>query len=294
MLILSGDDVKASISIVQAVAAQKEAFEALFEKRCDAPLRPVIQTEFGPSLFMPAYAKSASNSLVIKIASVRPENAAKGLPTIPAKIALLDDVTGHFLALIDATYLTALRTAAGSGYATSVLAREDSRFLLVFGAGMQAKAHLLTMLTVRPSLEKVTVVNRTLSKAQTLIEEIKDDFPTVSFYAVSSGPPSEGTDAVGDCVKEADIVCTTTNSSTPLFDGKLLKEGAHINSVGAYTPKMQEVDSETVSRSVVVLDDIESCMEEAGDLLQPLSEGIIDSAHIYCAVGDTKKLKTGY
>jgi ornithine cyclodeaminase/alanine dehydrogenase-like protein (mu-crystallin family) len=168
--------------------------------------------------------------------------------------------------VIDGSELTALRTAAVSGLATRYLARADAERLVLFGAGMQAAAHLEAMSAVR-SLAEAVVVSRTPGPAATLAERA-----TAMGLKASVGHP--------DAVSEADIVCTCTTSAVSVFPGRLLKSGAHVNAVGAYLPNDRELDTETVRRGKVVVETREVALAEAGDLLIPIAEGAIGPDHI--------------
>ncbi|KAL6076884.1 Ornithine cyclodeaminase [Balamuthia mandrillaris] len=233
---------------------------------------------------MPArLAKTAG--LGLKIVSVRPKNAERGQPTVPATVLLLDEATGLPAAIMQATYLTAIRTAAASGAATRLLAKSDAATLAVFGAGLQAKAHVEAMLSVRgQSLRQVYILNRTNERAQQLCDHFirlkKETHPDIEWTAVDW--QSEEQDRV---VREADIIVAATNSSTPLFRGELLKEGAHINAIGSYMPSMQELDEETVKRAKVVADDRGAVLAEAGDVIVPIQRGLITEEHVLGALG---------
>lgn len=185
--------------------------------------------------------------LGLKIVSVRTANAEKGLPTVPATILMFDAETGLPSAVVEATWLTALRTAAGSAAATKLLAAADAQVLVVFGAGLQGEAHALTMLAARPALRKVVVLNRGLERAQVLCATLKKDVAAFSGVEVVAAALADGA-AVEAAVREADIICTTTNSSAPLFDGVWMRAGCHINAIGSYTPEMQEIDESSVCR----------------------------------------------
>ncbi|MGH2676626.1 MAG: ornithine cyclodeaminase family protein, partial [Actinomycetota bacterium] len=179
-------------------------------------------------------------------------------------------------AVIEGGALTALRTAAVSGLATRYLARPDARRLVLFGAGVTANAHLDAMLAVRP-FRVVRVVSRSPGPAEALAARARG----AGLDAGVAGP---------DAVIEADVVCTCTTSSQPVFDGTLLAAGAHVNAIGAYRPDMRELDDETVRRARVVVETREAAMAEAGDLLIPIETGVIDPEHV---VADLSELVRG-
>jgi len=165
---------------------------------------------------------------------------------------------------------------AVSGLATRLLAVEDARALVIFGAGVQATSHLEAMLAVRP-VELVTIVSRTPSRAEGLVEIAR----SAGTRASVGGP---------DAIASADLVCTCTTSDVPVFDGRLLPPGVHVNAVGAYLPGARELDTEAVRRARVVVETRNAALAEAGDLLIPIEEGAIGPDHI---VADLRELVSG-
>jgi ornithine cyclodeaminase/alanine dehydrogenase-like protein (mu-crystallin family) len=186
-------------------------------------------------------------------------NPDRGLPLIHGFYALFDAETLAPEALIDGGALTALRTPAVSGLATRYLAREEAHRLVIFGAGTQATGHLDAMLAVRP-VDHVTVVSRSRAGA--------DRLAAIARYR-GVGAAVGSADAVAD----ADIVCTCTTSSEPVFDGSLLRPGTHVNAVGAFQPDARELDDATVTAGTVVVETVAAALEEAGDVVIPLRAG---------------------
>src|SRR5690606_12939754 len=172
-----------------------------------------------------------------------------------AVVLLLDADTGLPLALLDGTWLTALRTGAASGLATHLLAREDASVVALFGAGVQARTQLEAVRAVR-DIREVRIVSRTAGSAQRLASEL-------------DGVAVHVLDDAAAAVRGADIVITATNSTTPVFPGSALEPGAHVNAVGAYTPEMRELDDDAMRRAVVVVDSREAALAEPGDLVVP-------------------------
>jgi len=276
--VLTQHDVKQSVNMSQAINAVKEAYAQLSKGEAILPIRTQIpvKDQDGTALFMPAYLTS-SQSLGAKIVSVFPKNITQNLPSIHALVIMIDAKTGQPEALIDGAYLTALRTGAGSGVATEILAKHNARVVAIFGAGTQGRTQLEAICTVR-SVEKVWVYDREFEHAQLFVEEFQKKgapFPTNILAAQS---PSQA-------VKEADIICTATTSSCPVFEDQDLKPGVHINAIGSYTPEMQEIPAETVVRSKVFVDSISASMAEAGDLIIPLKKGLITPSHILGEIG---------
>jgi len=262
-----------SLSLKEAMAVNKEAFIQQASQKAVVPQRIHISSQEyeGTTLFKPA---KVDGSLGLKVVSVRPHNAQKNLPTVPGYIFLVDDETGSAVALMDATYLTALRTAAGSALATDYLARKDASVLTVFGAGLQAQAHIDAILQVRP-IATVWIWNRTKENAVVLSEKLKTKYTEVNFKIAED---------TRECVEVADIIVAATNSQTPLFNGKYLKKGTHINAVGSYRPTTQELDEATVLQAKIVLDTPGAV--EAGDLHIPITNGSLDKNTICGEIGD--------
>jgi ornithine cyclodeaminase len=255
----------ARLSELLPMTSAIDALEAAFRSGppSGTPLRSQVETPAGTLLSMPAAGPQGAG---VKLVTVTPSNPARGLPLIHGAYVLFASQTQAPVAVLDGGALTALRTGAVSGLATRYLAREDADRLVIFGAGVQGRAHLEAMRAVR-SIERVTVVSRTDARA----EALADLAEAMGLEAVTGEP-----DAVG----EADLVCTCTTSPAPVFEGTRLREGAHVNAVGAYTPDTRELDEETIRRSRLVVEAREAAMAEAGDLLIPIAEGVVDAAHV--------------
>lgn len=287
--ILSGADVREAVTMAEAIDAVRQAYIQLSAGQVVVPLRtPVpVEKQGGVTLFMPAYLATpalqagclaGSDALGAKIVSVFPGNAGRGLPTIHAIVVLVDTETGRPMALMDGTYLTALRTGAASGVATDLLARPDARVAAIFGAGAQARTQLEAVCTVRP-IERVWVFDTATDAATAYaVEMARHGRPIPSQIRVAGSP--------AEAVRQADVICAATTSATPVFDDRDLKPGAHINGVGSYTPQMQEIPAATVARARVVVDSRSASLAEAGDLLIPLKEGTIAESHIHGEIGE--------
>jgi ornithine cyclodeaminase/alanine dehydrogenase-like protein (mu-crystallin family) len=187
---------------------------------------------------------------------------------VHAVYELLDPATGISVARMEANYLTDLRTAATSAVATDLLARQDAQTLSVFGSGRQAITHFTVLPRVR-QFGRFLVCGSGRSDLNGFCGKMKSD------YGIDIQPAEAET-----CVREADVICTCTTSPTPVFDGRWLRPGTHLNLVGAFQPVTREVDDETVKRAFVVVDTYEGALAEAGDLLIPMSKGVIDRQHV--------------
>ena len=229
-----------------------------------APQRQAVDVNGATLLVMPAAGRSGAAG--VKLVTLQPENPARGLPLLHGSYVLFRAGTLEPAAVIDGAELTALRTAAISGLATRILARDDAHRLVVFGAGVQARSHVEAMLAVR-DVEQVTVVGRNRDAAVQLVLDLR-----------STGIAATVGDA--SAVAEADLVCCCTTSAQPLFDGTVLREGAHVNAIGSYQPHTREIDTATVTRGKLAVDDREAALAEAGDLQLPIAEGAITTAAI--------------
>jgi ornithine cyclodeaminase/alanine dehydrogenase-like protein (mu-crystallin family) len=216
------------------------------------PVRSSMRTTAGSLLLMPATGPEGTG---VKLVTITPDNPDRGWPLIGAVYALFDPVTQQPEAVFDGAALTALRTGAVSALATRWLARADAHRLVLFGAGVQARAHLEAIVAIRP-IEEVVIVSRSEDRAAALAKFAQDRGLSSSLGDASS-------------VVDADIICTCTTSAEPLFDGRMLGQRCHVNAVGAYTPLTRELDESTVRRAAVVVETRESALTEAGDLLIP-------------------------
>lgn len=279
MRILSRADVQKAITMREAVEIVKDAFAQLSNNEATVPLRVPIQIpeHAGTILFMPAYL-SRTDALAVKIVSVHGENPKRGLPLIHAVVAVLDPATGKTVALMEGGYLTALRTGAVSGAATDLLARREARVAAIFGAGVQGRSQLLGIGAVR-TLERVYIFDAVRESVDKFIGEMRGQ----------RGVPNDlrAATSTAEAVRDADIICTATTSSTPVYDGSLVKPGAHVNGVGSYTPQMCENGEALIRRAdKIVVDSYAGALAEAGDLIIPLGKGIIHRSNIYAELGE--------
>jgi ornithine cyclodeaminase len=243
-----------------------------------------VKQHDGVTLFMPALLHE-SGDMAVKIASVFPNNIERGQPTINALVVAIDSETGIPIAVMEGASLTAIRTGAASGAATDLLAREDATVLAIFGSGVQARTQLEAVCTVR-NIHEVRVYSLDEPGAHAFIEDMSGLGPIPKNIRVVHSPT--------DAISKADIICTATTSSTPVFEGKDLEPGTHINAVGSFTPEMQELDIETVKKSLVVVDSREAALIEAGDLIIPIERGEIKPEWIYAEIGElVRSLKPG-
>jgi len=275
--LLSESDVRRAVTMPEAIEAMRLAFGQLSAGEAVAPVRTAISVEphGGTALFMPAYLKG-SNGLGAKLVSVFAGNVDRGLPTIAGVLVMEDASTGRPIAVIEAGYLTALRTGAASGLATALLARPEASILALFGAGAQARTQLEAVAAVR-TLREVRVVTRDPAHAAAFIEAVRGQ-PGIPEHLVASSPD--------EALHGADVVVTATTATTPVFAGEALAAGAHVNAIGSHTAQARELDETSVLRSQVVVDSRAACLQEAGDLLLPIQAGLWSAERIHAELGE--------
>lgn len=272
MQTLTDQDIELLLDPVRLITVITEAFRDRYRSLVQ-PQRIHLKLPRGIFLIMPC-ADAEGRTLGTKFISV-PAESGKSLQST---YLLLDGATASPRLLIPANTVTELRTAAASAAATRALARMDVHVLGVFGTGRQARAHLRTLPLAR-HFERILVCGidpkGTAAFAQEMSELLKTKVEAVNARTVAS---------------EADVLCTCTTASQPLFDGAWLKPGTHLNLIGAFQPQTREVDDATIVRSRVYVDTHEGCLAEAGDLLIPLKSGAIGRDHIR---GDLHALFSG-
>ena len=274
--LFSAADVRRALPMTEAIAAVKAGYIQLSAGRAQVPLRVHLGIGDGDStLVMPFYAPDDGGALGLKVVSVFDSNPARGLPLIHALVLVVDAATGAPQALIEGSSLTAIRTGAASGAATDTLARPEARVVALFGSGAQARRQLEAVCTVRP-IERVQLYS--LGGAEAFAAEMAGYGPIPNDIAIAESPRA--------ALAEADIVCAATTSRTPVFDGRDLRPGTHVNGIGSFTPEMQEIDATTVRRARVIVDSRAATLAEAGDLIIPLQSGEIDLDHISTELGE--------
>lgn len=251
LLILSEADVRRALPMRETVEAMRTAFAALASGEASVPVRTYVSLPNGVALAMPGAWGDVAG---LKWATVHPENAARGLPVVGAFVLLSDAQTGAPLALLAATALTAIRTGAGSGLATDLLASPEASVCAVIGAGVQAETQLEAVCAVR-DITRALVVGRSPDRAAAFAARMSDRLG----ISVEVAPRQRLT--------EADVICTATGSPTPILASGDVSPGTHINAVGAHHPETAEIDADLVRRATVVVDHRATCAAEAGDLL---------------------------
>lgn len=279
MLALSKRDLQHLVSMNDAIELMKTAFRELREGRATVPLRSAVDVDPGKAvtLLMPAY-MSGIGALGFKVVSIFQDNPARDLPTANAMVCMIDPETGVPTALLNGSYLTALRTGAVSGASTDLMARSDARIATVIGAGAQGVTQVAAVCAAR-DIERVNVVYRHEASWERFQRDVAEDWPELSDRL-------HGTTDAEQAVREADVVCLATTSTTPVFEDAWVRDGTHVTGVGSFTPEMQEAPADFVARARVVLDMKEHALAEAGDLIIPLRDGVFGEDHIVGELGD--------
>jgi len=275
-LVLTGEEVRAVLNMAEAIDVVEGS---LIQSALGQVIQPVRSRLFVPGyqsrmLSMPAFLEGA-DIMGMKIIGAAVGNVDRGLPGLVAMVVLCDPATGRFLAIMDGTFITEVRTAAASAVATKYLALPDARVLGILGAGVQARGHLWALSIVRP-IQRVKLHDIVAARAARFKEEMEERF----------GFPVEVCASAEPVVRDSDVVVTVTSSRTPVLQGAWLKEGAHVNAVGASSPDTRELDSEAVCRAKVVADSLASLFAEAGDVLIPISEGRMTRERVYGEIGE--------
>lgn len=271
VLVLSHDDVTRLLTMDACIEVMADALRTTSRGGAVLPLRSVVwmPDRTGMIGLMPGFL-DAPVSLGLKVVSIFPGNHGTGFDSHQGVVMLFDTRHGSPTAILDASSITAIRTAAVSGVATRALAREDAGDLALLGSGVQAATHLAAMRVVR-KLRRVRVWSRNLANARRFAEKAPIAVEVVA--------------TVRDAVDGADLICTTTAAREPVLEGAWLAPGAHINAVGACFAATRELDTAAVVRSRLIVDRKESTLAESGDFLLARAEGAIGDDHIAGELG---------
>ena len=268
MLVLGRSDLERLLTPAATIAAMKQAFSQYARGLCRVPPRVVLPTD-ADGLFLVMPSSLGTSALGAKLLSVYATNRERGLPTIFSTYVLADPGTGQPLALLEGGFLTGMRTGVTSALAATYLARPESKVIACFGAGVQAAFQLRCLASVL-GIERVLLVGRSRERAEHFAEAMAKELRV----------PVTLTATPREAVSQADLVTCATTSPTPVFAGKDLTPGAHVDAVGAFRPETREVDTATVARARLVVDSYAGAWEEAGDLLIPLEEGAISRSAV--------------
>lgn len=275
LLIVTPEEVKSALTMEKYIDLMIDAHGKLQKEEAHQPLRTAMVPPHAKGIVacMPAYLGGSEEVMGLKVVTVFHNNHKLGLESHQGVILLLDPESGVIQAVIDGREITAMRTAAASGAATKYLAREDAHHLALIGAGVQAHTHLEAISKVR-NIKSVTIWNRTRETAEAFAAKY------VSTYEISV------VDSIVEATKDADIICTVTASEVPLVDLSMVKPGTHINAVGTATPNARELSTDLITTSSLFTDVYESAMNEAGEIVIPISEGALDPKPKIVELGD--------
>jgi ornithine cyclodeaminase len=277
ILILDAEQIRELLPMTDCIELMADALSALTRDEVHQPLRTMIRPPNARGLLglMPAYRGSGRGAFGLKAICVFPDNPAQGKDAHQGAVILFSTETGEVLALMNASEITAIRTAAVSAVATRLLAREDAHELAIVGASVQARTHLAALACVR-SIKRARVSARNFQNAERFAREMQ---PSLQF-------PIEAVETNEAAVREADLIVTATSSVEPVIKKDWISPGAHINAIGTHSPGAREVDSATMAAARIFVDRRESALNEAGDYLLAAKEGLIGPESIVAEIGE--------
>jgi alanine dehydrogenase len=267
--IITSSQIREAFAIQDYISAVENAFRLYGEGKVQMPAKVYLTFEKGDLRCMPAYMPDL-NIAGVKLVNVHPGN--KDLPSVMATIALFDPENGFPVAIMDGTHITNMRTGAAGALAAKYLSREDSGTAAFIGAGAQARTQLDGLRMVRPGISKITVFDLSDEHTQGFVE-----------HAKRLGLAAEKAASVEEAVKEADIVTTTTPSREPIVNS--VKQGTHVNAIGADAEGKQELSAEILKQATVVIDDWEQA-SHCGEINVALSKGDISKEDIHASLGE--------
>ncbi|HZQ06903.1 MAG TPA: ornithine cyclodeaminase family protein [Anaerolineae bacterium] len=276
VLIINQTQVATLLPMNECIAVMEDTFAALARGQAILPLRPImwLPEKVGALGMMPSYLANIQR-LGVKVITVMPGNHGTPYDSHQGVVLLFEEKHGQLLAIIDATSITAIRTAAVSGIATQLLARQDADDLAILGSGTQARTHLDAMLCVRP-IRRVRVWSRHEENARAFAER----------ESKRHNIPIKVMPTAQTAVQDADLICTTTSAIEPILFGEWIAPGAHINAVGSSVAHARELDTNAMLKSKLFVDRRESTVNEAGDFLFPKKEGALGADHIRGELGE--------
>ena len=277
ILILDSPQIRELLPMADCIELMSDALSALARDEVHQPLRTIVRPPNAAGLLglMSAYRGGEQGAFGLKAICVFPDNPSQGKDAHQGAVMLFSRETGELLALMNASEITAIRTAAVSAVATRLLAREDAQELAIIGAGVQARTHLAALACVR-SIKRVRVSARNMGRSQGLVSEMQ---PSVSF-------PIEAVQTNEQAVRGADLIVTATSSLEPVINREWISPGAHINAIGTHSPGSREIDSATMAAARIFVDRRESALNESGDYLLAAKEGVIGPDNIIGEIGE--------
>lgn len=286
-LILNHDDVHKLLPMRECIEVMEQALVTLARGEAEMPLRTIFRPENvrGVMAMMPSFRDGETPLFGLKAICVFPGNAAIGKDAHQGGVLLFSGETGELLALVNASAITEIRTAAVSAVATRKLAREDATELAIIGAGVQARSHLEAIACVRP-IKRVRVAARSLESAKRFVEACQKPERERGQRAIRSSVQIEAVQSPEAAARGADIIVTATTSRDPVVKRKWISSGAHINAVGTFSFNARELDTETMAAAKLFVDRRESALNEAGDYVIAANEGAFGPEHIRAELGE--------
>lgn len=279
LLILSAADVQRLLPMAECIEVMRGALRDLAEGRVEQPLRTILRPKDAPGLLgcMPSYRRGedGAGAFGVKLVGVFHDNVARGKDAHQGGVLLFDGLTGEPLAIMNASAITAIRTAAVSGLASQLLARPEAGDLAILGSGVQARSHLQAMACAR-RLRRVRVASRSFENARRFAAEMAKQSPV----------PIEAVPTTEAAVRGADLIVTATSAAEPVLRREWIADGAHLNVVGASLKDRREVDGATMAASAIFVDRRESAENEAGDYLLAIQEGALAKGSIRAELGE--------
>ncbi|HEV8427184.1 MAG TPA: ornithine cyclodeaminase family protein [Pyrinomonadaceae bacterium] len=277
ILVLDNQQIRELMPMKVCIELMADALSALARGEVYQPLRTVVRPPEARGLLglMPAYRTGERGAFGMKAICVFPENPARGKDAHQGAVMLFSRETGELMALMNASEITAIRTAAVSAVATRSLARSDAQRLAIIGAGVQARTHLLALDAVR-SIKEVRVACRNIEHAAEFAREMQPRF-SFTIEAVKTNEQA---------VRDADLIVTATSSHEPVINKDWISPGAHVNAIGTHSPTSREIDGATMASAKIFVDRRESALNESGDYLLAEKEGLVNAESIVAEIGE--------
>lgn len=276
MFIVEANEVREKLKMEICIDLMRDALKDFAKGDSIQPLRSIhLFKEIHKFGFMPAYLGNGKY-FGAKIINACHKNAGTEYPSHAGYVMIFETEHGMPIGLVEAGTITEIRTGAVSGVATDLLAKSDSKILALIGAGAQAYSHLEAMMLVRNTIEEIRIFDISIERLEKFKSFAESNYNVKVFISSS----------VDNAVLNADIICTLTPSKEPILKSEWVKEGAHINAVGAFTPSTREVSSNLIAKSKLYADSKESMVKECGEFIIPKNEGLIGDDHIVGTIGD--------
>jgi len=277
VLYLTQDEVKQVLDMKSAFEAVEGGFREMGNKAIEMPPRVYLHFPKGVLIAMPAYMPNL-NAAGTKLVTVHPGNKKDyNLPAVQAKIVINSIENGSPLAIMDGTYVTAVRTGAAGAVGIKYLAREDAKEVGLCGLGVQGRSQIMGLMLVRPKIKKVKIFDILPEAIQSFIKEMKAMYPSVDFVTAKSAE---------EATKGSDIIITCTPSSTPFIKGEWLKKGAHVSAIGADVAAKRELETSVLKKANKLVVDFIPQAFVVGDFAKPKEEGAVSEKDIYAEMGE--------